>query len=117
LAEMACQGDGQAYHLWMEYVSSTYGKRQITWSRGGKDLLGVTDKSDEDLASQHPGSDEDASAEEETPVVVMSIQRDIWHYVISQGLPGRLLEVARQGGKDAVRDYLDWIAHRMRGSP
>jgi len=117
LADMASQGDGQAYHLWMEYVEATYGMRQITWSRGGKDLLGVTDKSDEDLASDHPGGDDDLSSEDDAPVVVLSIHRDLWSYVISQGLAGRLIVVARQSGKDGVRDYLNWISHKMCGSP
>jgi len=114
LADMASRGDGQAYHLWMEYVKATYGKRQITWSRGGKDILGVDDKSDEDLASETPEDDDG-----QTPELVMSIHRDLWSYIVSEGLPGRLLEVARQGGKDAVMSYLRWIVISMkaRGRP
>jgi len=120
LADQASSGDGHAYHLWMEYVTSTHGKRQITWSRGGKDLLGVDDQSDEEIASQSPGDDAD-----ETPQVVISIHRDIWHYILRQGLPGRLLQVARHHGQAGVRDYLreierDYQIHMMmrsRGDP
>lgn len=114
LAYMATEGDGHAWHLWMEYIKSTHGKRQISWSRGGKDLLGVTDLSDEDLASS-PDVDP-----EEDPVIVMSIHRDLWHIILDQGKAGILLDVARQGGQDAVRDWLDdlqrWI-QTTRGHP
>lgn len=120
LADQASQGDRRSYHLWMEYVTSTHGKRQITWSRGGKDLLGVDDLSDEDLASQTLGGDVD-----KTPQVVISIHRDIWSYILHKGLPGRLLEVARHHGQVGVKDYLreierDYQMHmrmRSRGDP
>jgi hypothetical protein len=121
LVDMASEGDGQSYHLWREYVDATYGKRQITWSRGGKSLLGVDDKSDEDLASDHPGSDEEITEDkaDQSPVVLMSISSDIWSLVLRRSSPGRVLEVARQGGQDAVRSYLDWLVSSMkiRGHP
>jgi len=104
----------------MEYVDATYGKRQITWSRGGKSLLGVDDKSDEELASDHPGSDDDTEDKtEESPVVLMSISSQVWSLVLRCSSPGRLIEVARQGGQDAVRSYLDWLVSSMkiRGHP
>ena len=56
-------------HRWWEWEESSAGRRQLTWSRGLRDLLGLgLEQSDEDLAS----------ADETTDAPISDIDVDLW---------------------------------------
>lgn len=50
LLDDAIQGDRQAAALWIEYSSTTAGRRSAVWSRGLRAWFGQAEKSDEELA-------------------------------------------------------------------
>jgi hypothetical protein len=73
IAHHAAAGEQWAQRLWSEHASAMLGRRQLTWSRGGRALVGLDrERSDETLASEltpEPG-------EVETPL--LQIEPDVW---------------------------------------
>lgn len=50
LAASCDDADGKAGELWAEYATVFHGRRQLVWSRGLQDLVGIKDRKDDDLA-------------------------------------------------------------------
>lgn len=91
------EGQGWAGALFVEYAEAFKGRRQLVWSRGLRDLLGVgAELSDEELAE----------LEEEPAEVLVSLTRQQWRVVCQAGARGRLLEVASSGRRLWVWAYL-----------
>lgn len=87
--------------LFIEYAEAFFGARQIVWSRGLKRLFLIEEASDEELASR----------EEADAVVVLSITKWEWGFVLKQprDVRGLVLDLAEKGGADAVRRYIDHL--------
>lgn len=97
LAAYAWEDDLQAAALWIEYAREFKGRRQLSWSRGLRELLGmVEDKSDEELAAE----------ERETGTLLVTLTREEWRSVVGQDLRAVLLEVAASGSSTAVGELL-----------
>lgn len=97
----ADKGDRQAYRLWMDYCRFTLGKRQMTWSHHGREVMGLgVEVSDEDLAVDKAFQEDELIAE---------IKSGLWSFIIDKGLAGVLLDKAREGGKEMVTDYLGYL--------
>ena len=94
LVRMAGAGDAEARELWLEYFKATSGRRrrQLVWSRGLKDLCGLTEVTDDDAAEQ-----EEAEKEQE----LASWDNEGWRRVRSKRV--RLMEAGERGGSSAVR--------------
>lgn len=53
-------GDAGALRVWSEYELASHGRRQLTWSRGLRQLLGIgQEQSDEDIATAEVGTEQD----------------------------------------------------------
>lgn len=53
-------GDADALDLWREWERASKGRRQLTWSQGLRDRLGLTaERTDEEIAEQEIGSSDD----------------------------------------------------------
>lgn len=101
LAELAGNGERWAVMAFREYVESTSGKRQMTWSHGGRKVLGLgRDKSDKQLAEERKQSDDE---------LIISIDRKQWNQIMRLGLQGELLDVAEDGGTGAVILFLSGV--------
>ena len=94
LVRMAGSGDAETRELWLEYFKATSGRRrrQLVWSRGLKDLCGLTEVTDEDAATV-----EEAEKEQE----LRSWDNEGWRRVRTKRV--RLMEAGERGGRDAVR--------------
>jgi len=80
--------------LWSEFIDGSHGRRQLTWSKGLRDLAGLEPElTDEEIA------DEDAAGE-----LMFWLPRESWRVVRDQSEV--LLEVMEDGGIDAVAAYL-----------
>jgi hypothetical protein len=92
--------------LFLEYVDAMKGQRQLVWSRGLKDAVGVSEKTDEEIA------------QEQTANVVDSIQltRPQWRYVVSNDSRAELLHAAESGGLPAVRKLLHDLGCKYESS-
>lgn len=99
LLELAGDDDRSAMALWLEYFRATSGKRrrQLVWSSGLKDRVGINDVSDEDAAAAEVDDDE-----EPKPVAEWSENND-WRKARPQ-LVSMMEAVESGGGAAAVRD-------------
>jgi hypothetical protein len=103
--------DGHAHKrfggLFVQFAKAFYNKRQIIWSDGLKQIFGIEQKTDEELAVEE--------CEEAREIV--KITPDQWKLVLHQKSDVRqvLLERAESGGHDAVVAYLQLLEHGYAG--
>ena len=90
--------------LFIEYITATHGKRQTTWSRKGREALGLDEEMTlEELAENEIGA-------KDTDKTICEISREDWNNkVLKNCLQGKILELAESGGAKAIKDYLDSI--------
>jgi hypothetical protein len=79
--------DKQAAALFKEFAETFKGKRQLYWSRGLKDRFAISDFSDELLAAQ----------QDDTAILLGSIEPEEWRLILKFDLRGDVLELARYG--------------------
>ncbi|MNO60492.1 Replication protein [compost metagenome] len=96
------------YDLFLEYVDSMKGARQLFWSRGLKDLVGVIDQSDEELSEE---SQEHAD-------LLGLLTAEQWRFVRGNDARAELLDAAETGGWAAVLALLaslgcELLAHEV----
>jgi len=90
-------GDKQAAALFIEYSQAFHGKRQLYWSPGLKELFGIGDKTDEEVAGE----------QDETAVILGRIEWPVWKLVLKSELRGEILELGRLGSWEAITRLLD----------
>ncbi|MGX4644445.1 hypothetical protein, partial [Massilia sp. SYSU DXS3249] len=85
----------------VQFANAFFGKRQIIWSDGLKQLFGIEQKTDEELAVEEA---EDARE-------LLRITGAQWRCVLHQKYEVRqiILELAENGGCEAVSLYLDTL--------
>lgn len=96
----AAEGDQQAGYRFVEYSLAIRGRAQLFWSRGLKAKVGITDKSDEELAIE----DQDKAR------CLGRLEGSDW--AVIRAVPGamaKLLDVVEAGGWPAVRIYVDGL--------
>lgn len=83
--------------LFREYAKAFKGKRQLVWSKGLRDLLGLgKDKTDEEIAAQ---VDEEAE-------LLGTLSAQEWAWVLRADRRGELLHVAEASGWSGVLRYI-----------
>lgn len=91
-------GWAEAADRWIEYAAVFHGRRQLFWSAGLRDLLGLgVEATDAQLAE----------AEGEADAVVVVFTRVEWRRLVSEGRRCELLVVL---GERGVSGALDWFA-------
>jgi len=90
-------GDCEYADLFREYAKAFKGKRQLVWSRGLRDLLGL----DEELTDQ-----ELAEKNIDLADLIYKLSLDQWRFILSKDIRGEVLEHARIGGESGVVAYL-----------
>ncbi len=82
--------------LWWQYERATKGHQAITWSKGLRKILEVTDRTDVEIGAVAVGG-----------VVLVLLVGDSWRHVTAvPGLPAFLLDEAERGGAPAIRAAL-----------
>lgn len=92
----------QAAALFREYALAYRGRRQLTYSRGLKALMGIANKTDAELVSEE--QDQSYANAERDHVITLS-QLD-WAVVVSCNAQTDMLSACEHGGKDAVTGLL-----------
>lgn len=85
--------------LYREYSEATKGKRQVSYSREIKALLGIEAKPDEEI-TEEPGEQE----KEEQVLAVIPVY--LWRVVCARKLRGELLNIADSGDEARVSSWL-----------
>jgi hypothetical protein len=113
---MWSNGDGE--HLWgdlvREFAQAFRGQRMMFWSPKLKELLGVRDKTDEQIAAE---LGRDTAMPDEDRIAKLSIQQ--FAVVYSRGAVRDLLDLARflsepSNAQLAVDEYVEWLKGRPR---
>ena len=90
----------QYKELFLEYVLCMKHKPQIFWSKGLKNLIGIDEKSDQELLEE----------QEDTAQLIVSIPaRPHWRAVAMQNAQGELLNIAQTEGFAGVQE---WFAEK-----
>jgi hypothetical protein len=93
--------DPQARILFREFSAAFKGKRQLVWSRGLRDRLGLS----------VVAADAELAAEQEADALLLaSLCREEWALVLRFDARGELLELARRGSAEPVRRLLMTLA-------
>jgi hypothetical protein len=79
-----------------EYATWFKGKRQVHWSKGLADLLGLKDQTDEEIAQE----------KREEAYLLGRLTREQWKVVLANDVRGEILLIARQGEWCLVADFL-----------
>lgn len=99
LDSLIATGDAEDLLLWQEYASASTGRRQLTWSRGIRDLLNLGQEStDEEIA--------DEELEDETADVIRISSSDWWSLSARGEVIAALLDALELHGALYVRDML-----------
>ncbi len=100
LLEDSINGDGKAGEIYLAYVEAMKRKRQIYWSTGLKDKVGLNEITDEEIAEE---------TEKEFSILVGLLDADDWTTVVQNRLRSKVLEVAESQGIDEVRAMLEKV--------
>ena len=99
LDDVIDQGDADALDRWHEFQRASKGRRQLTWSKGLRERLGLrAEKSDEEVAGEELGTKEDD---------LVLITAAGWRVVIAGRLMVPILEIVEKEGLSGVRALLD----------
>lgn len=93
------KGDAGRY---FEYIHAMHGSRQLFWSHGLKDRVGIVDKDDQEAAENQNANDDPLAA-------LAELGPDEWDFIRKQRNPrarAHLLQAAESGGLPEVRKYL-----------
>lgn len=110
---LADTGESRPIALFREFAGVFAGRRQLVWSAGLADLLGVgkeAERSDEEIAE----------AIREEAALLATLTPAQWAAVRGRGLRGQLLEVARAGDVDQLAGFVagvcaDYAGHQAAG--
>jgi hypothetical protein len=99
LDDVIDQGDADSLDRWHEFQRASKGRRQLTWSQGIRELLGLrAEKSDEEVAGEELGTKADD---------LVLITAAGWRVVIGSRLMVPILEIVEKQGLSGVRALLD----------
>ena len=99
LDDVIDQGDADSLDRWHEFQRGSKGRRQLTWSQGIRELLGLrAEKSDEEVAGEELGTKADD---------LVLITAAGWRVVIGSRLMVPILETVERQGLSGVRALLD----------
>jgi hypothetical protein len=102
LLDAYVEGDYLAGSLWREYAEAMKGRRQLVWSPGLAEGLGMPPrKRDEEVAAER----------EDTAVTIAALSHDEWQVIVRGDLRAELLIEAGSGDRDRVSR---WIGARVR---
>lgn len=99
LLELAADGETWAGALFVEYAKAVKGKRQLSWSHGARQVLGLGEEQpDEQLA---------LDIEKPEDQILVELSRSQWGEVLRQGVRCALLEVADRRNPAELLEFLD----------
>ncbi|MEJ2863065.1 hypothetical protein [Actinomycetospora flava] len=100
LADAVDTYEATATTRWWEWQEASDGRRQLTWSRGCRDLRGFAELEEE--ATDQEIAEEDQEAEGH-----LGLPKDTWDWLTASRREVDLLEVAERGGLADARRWLE----------
>lgn len=104
LESFAASGDVEELEIWHEWETGTKGQHFTQWSPGLKHLLGVNDRTDEEIVEEEEGGE-----------TVYTFQLEEWRAVCdTPAAAAKILDLAEEGGPAAVAPYVAEIYGRWK---
>lgn len=97
--------DGAWDRLWREYADAYKGKTQLRWSKGLRNLLGVTETATDEQLAESLG---------ERWTWARELTDDDWRLVRTWNARGELLQVAALAGKEGIEHYFAELRRREK---
>lgn len=97
--------------LFSEYAKVFKGYRQLVWSPGLKERIGIEDVQDREVAATTESALEAGPFEH-----VTTIEKSLWRKIVEHGLRAQVLEVLEQEGPGALNEYLDRLRRQFHMS-
>jgi len=92
-------GDKKAGTLFVEYASAFKGSSQLQWSRGLRDMLGISkEQSDAVLIEETDSAEGD---------VLALLDRQEWVLILNSGKQAELLKVAGSGNESDIWEFIE----------
>lgn len=103
------EGDKQSGALFVEFAKAFKGQRQLHWSHGLKEFLGVVVEEDSDLAQKEI----DTNGRNIAGKVLV---KDIWKLIRQYRLESELLAFAEKMGVDLEQAFQPWLEEKTTGA-
>jgi hypothetical protein len=81
--------------MFIHYVKTMKGKKQIYWSQGLKDLVGINEKTDEEICAEP----------DEIAILLGTISPERWKIVINDSAEAEIQYLAEMGGWKLVEEW------------
>ena len=96
------EGDERSGQIYVDYVLAMKGKAQVFWSRGLKSKVGITEKSDEELAEENV----------DTADRLATLSKEDWDLVLRSEIGNgvirpALLEAAEDRGSEGIKSFIE----------
>lgn len=98
LVERAHKGSLQSHRLWEEWVQGSFGRRQMAWSLELKEMIGLIEIEDSEVAAKEVGTEDDT---------VAIIPSSSWYRV--RHMATKMLDTLENEGVEAFYEYLTEI--------
>ena len=106
LLREAGNGIAKAKYLWLAYAVAFHGRRQLVWSHGLKELLGVQDITDEEIAEKV----------EEKAELLEILEDQQWTAIAFYNVQKDLLDIA-ETYPDSLWDFAEYILEKYENRP
>lgn len=93
------QGDIVCGRLFVEYIKAFHGKKQLHWSHGLREYMGLLERQDEELADEIL----------ETSILLAVLTDEQWHVILRKDRRGELLEIAAKGDVEELWEWLFYL--------
>lgn len=100
LLDSAVHGEADPLWLWHEWERASKGRRQITWSQGLREMLGIraAEQSDEEIAAEEMGTEDDT---------VVVITRAGWDSLVRR--PWLIVQVLEAAEQSTPKTFSEWL--------
>lgn len=96
LLEASQMGDILAGELWIEYVRAMVGRHLLSYTPGLKELMGLTEKSDEEIAEER----------DKLGVILVNFWQEAWQAVLAHDIRGEVQNILASGDQDYLKAFL-----------
>nr|WP_269767619.1 hypothetical protein [Acidipropionibacterium acidipropionici] len=101
LLAAAVAGDRRSLELWREWEAGSHGRRQISWAKGTRELLGLgRESTDEEITAEELGTSGDD---------LVHITADGWRVIREGDHIADVLTVTEKQGFSGLREFLDLL--------
>lgn len=99
------RGDKQAGKLYQEYAMAFKGKSHLKWSKGLREILGLTaeEKTDEEVMNEYDGN----------AFVMATLTKSVWVFILQNDLRAEVLNIASKGSQAELKRFFEGLGQSV----